>query len=155
MSLPSLSMNPDPDSEPDALKEFAVPSIALPDRPPRSIEVPFEVVVVCRRNDVLLHPGGYRLTAQPAQGVNTGGAVQESLLKQETRAMVRRRAKIDPLIRPKPTVKFLVEADGVSTFWMARRQLVFSGLDWPMSLQVAGPQSRHVFNEETWDAITR
>jgi hypothetical protein len=155
MSLPSLSLNPDPNSEPDALKDF-VPSINLPDRPPRSIEVPFEIVVVCRRNDLLLHPGGYRLTAQALrEGVDTGGAVQESLLKQELRAIARRRAQIDPLIRPKPTVKFLVEADGASTYWMARRQLVFSGLDWPMSLQVAGPQSRHVFNEETWDAVNR
>ena len=29
-----------------------------------SIDVPFEIVVVCRRTDVLLHPGGYRLTTQ-------------------------------------------------------------------------------------------
>ena len=32
--------------------------------PPGSIEVPFEIVVVCRANDILLHPGGYRLTSQ-------------------------------------------------------------------------------------------
>ena len=83
------------------------------------------------------------------------GTLQESLLKQELRAVVRRRAKIDPLIRPKPRIKFLVEADGGTTYWIARRQLVFSGLDWPMSLQVAGPQSRHVFNKETWDAVNR
>ena len=105
---------------------------------------------------MLLHPGGYRLTTQALrQGVDKGEAVRESVLKQELRAIVRRRAQIDPLIRPKPTVKFLVEADGVTTFWMARRQLAFSGLDWPMSLQVAGPQSRHVFNEETWNAVNR
>ncbi|MGP0066908.1 MAG: hypothetical protein ACLQGP_25365 [Isosphaeraceae bacterium] len=156
MSLPSLSLNPDPDSEPDGLKEFAVPSISTPDRPARAIDVPFEIVVVCRRNDLLLHPGGYRLTMQDLrQGSGKAGAIQESLLKQELRAVVRRRAQIDPLIRPKPSVKFLVEADGGTTFWIAQRQLVFSGLDWPMSLQVAGPQSRHVFNEETWNAIKR
>jgi hypothetical protein len=156
MSLPSLSLNPDPDSEPDALKEFAVPSISPPDRPPGAIEVPFQIVVVCRRNDLLLHPGGYRLTTQVLrEGGGKGGSVQESLLKQELRAIVRRRAQIDPLIRPKPTVKFLVESDGATTYWIARRQLVFSGLDWPMSLQVAGAQSRRVFNKETWDAANR
>jgi hypothetical protein len=156
MSLPSLSMNPDPDSEPDALKEFAVPTISPPDRPRGAIEVPFEIVVVCRRNDLLLHPGGYRLTTQVLrEGGGKGGAVQESLLKQELRAIVRRRAQIDPLIRPKPTVRFLVEADGATTYWIARRQLVFSGLDWPMSLQVAGAQSRRVFNKETSDAANR
>ena len=156
MGLPSLNLNPDPNSEPDALKEFAVPSIALPDRPAKSIEVPFEIIVVCRRNDLLLHPGGWRITKQALRdGGGKPGAVQDSLLKQELRAVVRRRAEIDPLIRPKPSIKFLVEADGSTTFWIAQRQLVFSGLDWPMSLQVAGPQSRHVFNKETWDAVDR
>ncbi len=154
MSLPSLSLNPD--SEPDALKEFAVPSIRSPDRPARAIDVPFEIVVVCRRDDLLLHPGGWRVPAQSLrEDRGKPGAIQESLLKQELRAVVRRRAQIDPLIRPKPMIKFLVEADGATTFWLARRQLVFSGLDWPMSLQVAGPQSRHVFNKETWDAANQ
>jgi hypothetical protein len=156
MSLPSLSMTPDPSSEPDALKEFVAPTISQPDRPAKAIEVPFEIVVVCRRNDLLLHPGGWRLTTQALRdGAGKGGAIQESLLKQELRAVVRRRAQIDPLIRPRPSIKFLVEADGGTTFWIARRQLEFSGLDWPMSLQVAGPQSRRVFNKVTWDAVNR
>ena len=49
------------------------------------------------------------------------------------------------MIRPRPTIKFLVESDGADTFWMARRQLLFSLPDWPMSLQVAGSQS-HTFS---------
>ena len=156
MSLPSLSMNADPNSEPDSLKEFAVPSITTPDRPPGAIEVPFEIVVVCRPDELLLHPGGYRLSAQALREGNGKGANPDSLMKRELRALVLRRAQVDPLIRPKPTVKFLVETGGGTTYWIARRQLVFSGLDWPMSLQVAGPQSRHVFNnKETWDAATR
>ena len=32
---------------------------------------PFEIVVVCRQNDVLLHPGGYRLTTQAMQEQRT------------------------------------------------------------------------------------
>ena len=155
MSLPSLSLNPDPSSEPDALKEFAVPTISQPDRPPGAIEVPFEIVVVCRQNDLLLHPGGYRLTTQALRVGGSKGIDQPSLLQRELRAIVRRRAEVDPLIRPKPSVKFLVENDGSKTFWIARRQLMFSGLDWPMSLQVAGPQNPHVFNKETWDEVTR
>ncbi len=155
MSLPSLSLNPDPDSEPDSLKELAVPMITPPDRPPGAIDVPFEIVVVCRHNDLLLHPGGYRLTAQALREGGSKGINQPSLLQRELRALVQRRAEIDPLIRPKPSVKFLVENDGGRTFWMARRQLMFSGLDWPMSLQVAGTQSPHVFNEETWDEVSR
>jgi hypothetical protein len=146
MSLPSLSLNPDPDSEPSSLKNLALPSISPPDRPSGSIEVPFEIVVVCRRYDVLLHPGGYRLTTQALREGGGKGTNPESLLKRELCGVVRRRAQVDPMIRPKPSIKFLVETGGGTTFWIARRQLLFSGLDWPMSLQVAGPQEKHVVN---------
>jgi hypothetical protein len=149
LSLPSLNLNADPDSEPDALKEFALPRLSPPDRPPGAIEVPFEIVVVCRRDDVLLHPGGYRLTAQALREGSGKGTNTESLLKRELRAIVRRRAQVDPLIRPRPSLRFLVETDGAPLFWMARRQLLFSGLDWPMTLQVAGPQGQHVLNVES------
>jgi hypothetical protein len=137
-------------SEPGSLKELALPAISPPDRPSGAIDVPFEIVVVCRRDDLLLHPGGYRLTAQALRERAGGGSHSETLLKRELRAMVQRRAQIDPMIRPQPSIKFVVETDGSATFWTARRQLLFSGLDWPMSLQVAGSQNKHVFNEETW-----
>jgi hypothetical protein len=115
--------------------------------PPGSIDVPFEIVVVCRRSDVLLHPGGYRLTTQAmrAQGTN-----KDSLLVRELMAMVRKRAIVDPMIRPKPKLKFLVESNGSETYWTVRRQLFFSLPDWPMSLQVAGTHSSQVFTKETW-----
>jgi len=112
-----------------------------------SIDVPFEIVVVCRRYDVLLHPGGYRLTARAMKGQGGGS---DGLLAQEIRAIVHRRAVVDPMIRPRPAIKFLVEADGADTFWMARRQLLFSLPDWPMSLHVSGSQEPHLFSKETW-----
>ena len=112
-----------------------------------SIEIPYEIVVVCRRNDVLLHPGGYRLTTQ---ALEHQGPSNDGLLAREIVAMVRKRAIVDPLIRPKPKIKFLVETDGGDTFWTARRQLLFSLPDWPMSLHVSGPQGSHVFTKETW-----
>jgi hypothetical protein len=112
-----------------------------------SIEVPFEIVVVCRERDLLLHPGGYRLTTQ-AMKEQRGG--KDGLLVREIRALVIQRAQVDPMIRPKPRIKFLVESNGSETFWTARRQLLFSLSDWPMSLQVAESQSVHVFNKETW-----
>ena len=123
---------------------------APPPRPPEpkgAIDVPFEIVVVCRRHDVLLHPGGYRLTSQALRGQ---AHEQDNLLAREIRALVRKRAEVDPLIRPRPAIKFVVENDGATTFWAARRQLVFSLPEWPMSLQVAGSQGPHVFSEETW-----
>ncbi len=111
------------------------------------IEIPFDIVVVCRADDVLLHPGGYRLTvgAIERQGPEKGGQLASEII-----AMVRKRAIVDPLIRPKPKIKFLVETNGSNTFWTARRQLLFALPDWPMSLQIAGTQGSHVFNKETW-----
>jgi hypothetical protein len=104
-------------------------------------------VVVCRQNDLLLHPGGYRLTGQALRQQGTNG---DSLLAREIAAMVRKRAIVDPMIRPKPRIKFLVEANGSETFWSARRQLLFSLPDWPMTLQVAESQNSPVFNSGPW-----
>jgi hypothetical protein len=143
MSLPSFNATSDPNAEPDALKELALPPIDT-HRKPGAIDVPFEIVVVCRRDDLLLHPGGYRIRAQSLQAK---GANSEPLLQRELRAIVRRRAQVDPLIRPKPRLKFLVEAGGASTFWTARRQLTFSDLDWPMTVQVSGPQSGYLLDQ--------
>ncbi len=146
MSLPSLDTRPDPNSEPDELKDLAAPPIDV-HRKPNAIDVPFDIVVVCRRNDLLLHPGGFRITSQ---SLRAGAIKTESagpLLERELKAMVRRRAQVDPLIRPKPRVKFLVEAGGSPTFWEARRQLTFTNLDWPMSVQVAGPQTGYLLDE--------
>jgi hypothetical protein len=117
-------------------------------QPPQgSIEVPFEIVIVCRQGDLLLHPGGYRLTTK---ALREQGSTKEGLLVRELLAMVRKRAIVDPLIRPKPKLKFLVETNGSETYWTARRQLLFSLPDWPMSLQVSGIHDSHVFTKETW-----
>lgn len=102
---------------------------------------------MCRGNDVLIHPGGYRLTTRALQQPNKNG---DGLLPREIRAVVRRRAAVDPMIRQRPSIRFLVEPDGADTFWAARRQVLFALPDWPMSLQVAGPQATRVFSKETW-----
>ena len=149
MSLPSMNLNADPSSEPDLLKELSLPPIDT-HRKPGAIDVPFEIVVVCRRDDVLLHPGGYRITAQSLRDSARKGDSTDSLLKRELRTMVKRRAQVDPLIRPKPRLKFLVETGGGTTFWTARQQLIFSNLDWPMAVQVAGPQTAYKPDEGTW-----
>jgi hypothetical protein len=134
-------MSVSPDSDTAFLKDLALPPIDT-HRQPGRIEVPFEIVLVCRRDDILMHPGGYRLTAQALRDNAGKGTTSEGLLKRELRTIVRRRAQVDPLIRPKPRIKFLVETGGGSTFWTAQQQMIFSGLDWPMTVQVAGPQSQ-------------
>ena len=139
----SGSPNSDASSSDDLIFAPAPKRVA----PQNSIEVPFEIVVVCRSNDVLLHPGGYRLTTQVMQQQKPGS---DGMLTREILAMVRKRAIVDPLIRPKPKIRFLVENGGGETFWTARRQLLFTLPDWPTSLQVSGPQNVHVFTKETW-----
>ena len=70
------------------------------------------------------------------------GSNGEGVLTNELRAIVRKRSLADPLIHLKPSVKFLVESQGGSTFWEARRQLMFALPDWPMSFRVSGAQDR-------------
>ncbi len=110
-----------------------------------TIEVPFEIVVVCRPDGAVIHPGGYLLTSK---SLETGK--KESIVVRELLAVAQRRAESDPTIRPNPRVKFLVENGGSETFWAARKQILFSGLGWPMSLQVAGAQDPHILGKGTW-----
>jgi hypothetical protein len=140
-------LNQDSSSKPDSSDEFSAPHIALPDKPPASIEVAFEIVVVCRENSVLLHPGGYLITGQRLKEQRGG---QEALLARELKAMVRKRAIVDPLIRPRPSIKFLVETNGDESFWLARRQILFELPDWPVSLQISGAHGPPVFDKGTW-----
>ena len=117
----------------------------ISDGPSKTIEVPFEIVVVCRPDGAVIHPGGYLLTSK---SLETGK--KESIVVRELLAVAQRRAESDPTIRPNPRVKFLVENGGSETFWAARKQILFSGLGWPMSLQVAGAQDPHILGKETW-----
>jgi hypothetical protein len=144
----TLSFGQDFGSSSDSSKQTAPPP-----PPPKpiltmgSIEVPYEIVVVCRQRDLLLHPGGYRVTTQ---AMKEQGGGKDGLLAREIRALVRQRAQVDPMIHPRPKITFLVESNGSETFWTARRQLLFSLPEWPMSLHVAESQSVHVFKKETW-----
>ena len=62
-----------------------------------------------------------------------------------------RKAMRVPSVDQAGRITFLVESNGSETFWTARRQLLFSLPEWPMSLHVAESQSVHVFNnKETW-----
>src|SRR5262249_13392469 len=140
-------LNQDSSSKPDSSDDFSAPHILLPEKPTGSIEVAFEVVVVCRENSVLLHPGGYLITGQRLSEPRDG---HESLLARELKAMVTKRSIVDPLIRPRPSIKFLVETNGGETFWLARRQILFELPDWPVSLQISGAHGPRVFDKGTW-----
>ena len=147
-STPGLVFGPDAGSTSGQAKSSSdAPRFKsrISDGPSKTIEVPFEIVVVCGPDGAVIHPGGYLLTSK---SLETGK--KESIVVRELLAVAQRRAESDPTIRPKPRVKFLVENGGSETFWAARKQILFSGLGWPMSLQVAGAQDPHVLGKETW-----
>jgi hypothetical protein len=96
---------------------------------------------------LLVHPGGYRLTKAALEEKRPG---EDGLLVREIRAIVWKRSVVDPMVRPKPAIKLLVEANGGGTFAIARRQLFFSVPKWPVSLQVAGSQEPHIFSQGSW-----
>jgi hypothetical protein len=115
------------------------------DKPSPPIDVPFEIVVACGADGLVVHPGGYQITARSLKEERA-----DSLLIRQLVAVAVQRAETDPSIRPKPRVKFLVENNGASTFWEARRQVLFAGLDWPMTLHVTGTQTPTLRDKETW-----
>ncbi len=97
---------------------------------PLKIDAPLEIVVACGPTGVVLHPGGYRISKE----VLTTG--KEPLLARQLATILRLRQQVDPMIRPVPSLRFLVEPEGYSTYREARRQTVLSGLNWPVALQV-------------------
>ncbi len=154
---------PNMSSSPSAMNSFGLNSSQSPSNddandlimPPRkkealptgAIEAKFEIVVVCRKDDLVLQPGGYRLTGAVLRSAGQGS---DFILAREIRAMVRNRAMVDPLIHQKPALRFLVEQQGAETFALARRQLLFSLPDWPVVLQVAGSQDSGIFSRNPW-----
>ena len=147
-STPGLVFGPDAGSTSGQAKSSSAArwfKSRISDGPSKTIEVPFEIVVVCRPDGAVIHPGGYLLTSK---SLETGK--KESIVVRELLAVAQRRAESDPTIRPNPRVKFLVENGGSETFWAARKQILFSGLGWPMSLQVAGAQDPHILGKGTW-----
>jgi hypothetical protein len=118
------------------------PPASKPWRPKitHQIEVPLDLVVACGPNGVVLHPGGYRLS-RSALG-------KDGVLRRDLETIVQNHELIDPGVRPRPRLQFLVERGGNDTYREARRQTVLAGLPWPVTHQVAGPPAPQVFGKE-------
>jgi hypothetical protein len=107
---------------------------------PRTVEVPLDMTVVCGPDGAVVHPGGYRLSKS---ALNRPGMLQRDL-----DTIVRNHELVDPYIRPRPRVEFLVEPGGDDTFAVARKQTVLAGHDWPVTIRVARPTAPAVFPRE-------
>ena len=79
----------------------------------KTIEVPLPLVVACARDGVTIHPGGYRLSPNALK--------KQGALSRDLEAIVRNHAIIDPSIRPKPRIEFLIEPGGTETYAEARK----------------------------------
>jgi hypothetical protein len=95
-----------------------------------TIEVPFEMVVACGPEGVVIHPGGFRISTKAMKSNNR-------LLLKNLKSVLQTRRQVDPMIHPVPSVRFLVEPGGIDTYREARRQTILSGVDWPVALQVS------------------
>jgi len=107
---------------------------------PLKVDVPLDLDVACGPDGVVIHPGGYRLSPS---ALRKPGALAGDLNQ-----IVRNREMVDVNIRPRPRVRFLVEAGGDDTFAEARRQTVLSNPGWPVSIRPAGPPAPRVFAKE-------
>ena len=104
------------------------------------IEVPLELVVVCEPEGVVLHPGGYWLSLPTLK--------KEKGLKADLETIVRNHALIDPTIKPRPRIQFLVEPGGDASYLEARKQTVLSGSNWPVAIQAVAAPALRVFPKE-------
>lgn len=89
----------------------------------------FDIVVTCSEDSVLIQPGGFQLSKQRIQS--------GTLLLDRLRALAwanTRSESGDPWLRPR--LRFVVQPGGTDTFWHARRQTTFAGLEWPATLEV-------------------
>ena len=89
-----------------------------------------DLIVSCRSSGVVIEPGGYRIS----EGTLAGG----NLLLRRLKAIVSAEESRSPGgERPRPTLHFIVEPGGQASFWEARRQTTFAGLEWPATLRLA------------------
>ena len=96
------------------------------------------VMVRCRAGGVIVEPGGYRIS---------GRALAEGeLFPGRLRAIASAERRRSPSEEFQPSIRFFVEPGGESTFWEARRQSTFNGLNWPTTVRLAesGGLSTHL-----------
>jgi len=139
VGMPGLGSAPSGRPKGDFRPRASTGSAARSDSKER-IEMPLDLTVACGPDGVVIHPGGYRLSRV--------ALTRDGTLRRDLQTIVRNHELIDPAVRPRPRVRFLVEPGGTDTYWQARRQTVLSGLSWPVTIQVAGAQAPRVFPKE-------
>ena len=141
VGMPGMPPSGSPPSSPPPGATRA-PSMPEPS-PTAIVDRRFEVVVVCSPRGVIVQPGAYRVTADALKD-------RDGLFKKQVVALVKARRSADPKTIVEPKVRFLVQPGGDKTYWAARSQFLLSGLDWPVSTQVADPDHPTLLPSESW-----
>jgi hypothetical protein len=97
--------------------------------PPKVSDEWLDLVVACQPHGVTIQPGGYRLS----RSALTSGR----LLVDRLQSIAQRHGLDESGRLRRPRLRYVVEAGGQESFWLARRQTSFIGLDWPATLQLA------------------
>jgi hypothetical protein len=103
----------------------------------------FELVIACEPRGVAIHPGDYRVTLK-------GLAAKEPLLAGQLRALLESQRNARPGKVVVPSIRYVVEPGGHSTYSTARIQLALEGIDWPSTLQVSGGDVLSGLSREDW-----
>jgi hypothetical protein len=130
------------DSPPESKPKKGSPALLDPSTS-SIVDRRFEVVVVCGPRGVIVQPGGYRVTVDALKD-------RDGLMKKQIVALVKAKRTADPKVSFEPKIRFLVQPGGDKTFWAARSQFLLSGLNWPMSTQVADPDHVSIIPSESW-----
>lgn len=96
----------------------------------------FEITVTCRKDGAVINPSGKRISLKEMK-------TKESALRNGIQEAYLARWKSQPEVGWRPRIKFLIEPDAQATFMMAKRQTVFSGVEWPTTfhlLESASPE---------------
>jgi hypothetical protein len=135
---PPPNLTPPP-SPPNLKRPTPLPEV----RPTSVVDRRFEVVLVCGPKGVIVQPGAYRVTTDALKD-------RDGLLKKQIVALVKAKRTADPKTIVEPRVRFLVQPGGEKNYWTARGQFLMSGLDWPISTQVAEPDHLAFLPSESW-----
>ncbi len=93
-----------------------------------------DISVICRAQDLLIQPGGYRITTAKLEST--------TLLVERIRAIAANAQRASRGQTVVPHLRFVVEPRGETTFWAARRMTTYAGIDWPTTLSVAEGSGR-------------
>ncbi len=105
--------------------------------PAKNVSVTLDLVLACRRDGVEIEPGGYRTSLAALSR-------RDGLLLRQLEAIVLKYRRLDPELKIRPRVRFLVEPGGGTAFASAREQILINKPEWPSTTRYADDAPVHL-----------